>query len=80
MSKHKDVILLSHSMTDRIQTLTQEAGRRQCHELHLTYPNIISKPGEVLLRAVVITDLLVAASWMLQEEQERHGKKGRQVN
>lgn len=59
MSKHKNV---THSITDRTQIQTEEAGRRQCHELHLTYPNIISKPGEVLLRAVIVTNLLVTAS------------------
>lgn len=59
MSKHKDV---SHRITDRTQIQTQEAGHRQCHELHLTYPNIISKPGEVLLRAVIVTNLLITPS------------------
>lgn len=59
MSKHKDV---THRITDRTQIQTQEAEQRRCHELHLTYPHIISKPGEVLLRAVIVTNLLITAS------------------
>lgn len=68
MSQHKDVTLLTHSETDRTKIQTQEAG---CHELHLTYPNIIAKPGEVLLRAVVVADLLVAASCVIGKERNR---------
>lgn len=72
MSQHKDVTLLTHSETDGTQIQTQEAG---CRELHLTYPNIIAKPGEVLLRAVVVADLLVAASCVIGKERNRKEKK-----
>lgn len=65
MSKHNTLTLLTPRMTDMTQTQTQEAGGRQCQELHLTYPNIIAKPGEVLLRAVIVTDLLVTASYII---------------
>lgn len=68
MSQHKDVTLLTHSETDGTQIQTQEAG---CHELHLTYPNIIAKPGEVLLRAVVVADLLVAASCAIGKRKKQ---------
>ena len=43
-------------------TLRPEAARRRRLAVHLTYPNVISKPGEILLRAVVVSNLLVAAS------------------
>lgn len=65
MSQRKEVTLLTHGVTDRTQTHThtQEAERRRCHDL--TYPDVIAKPGEVLLRAVIVTDLLVAAACMI---------------
>lgn len=61
--------LLTHGVTDGTQTQTAEAERRRCHALHLTYPNIIAEPGEVLLRAVIVTNLLVAASYMSGKEK-----------
>lgn len=69
MSQHKDVTLLTHSMTDRTQKQTPEAERRQCHDL--TYPDVIAKPGEVLLRAVIVTDLLVTAAYMIGREKQK---------
>lgn len=50
-------------------TLSTHGGGRQ-RELRLTYPNVVAEPGEVLLRAVVVTDLLIAAPCRKKEEKK----------
>lgn len=50
------------SAHDRLDAHTGEAERGRRHRLGLTYPNIVAEPGEVLLRAVVVADLLITPS------------------
>lgn len=52
------------------------SGRQR--KLSLTYPNVVAKPGKVLLRAVVVTDLLIAAPWQEGEREKGKGKKKKQ--
>lgn len=41
---------------------TNSRGWQRKKKLSLTYPNVVAEPGEVLLRTVVVTDLLIAAT------------------
>lgn len=56
--------------TTLVMGLSTDGSGRQCK---LTYPNIVAEPGEVLLGAVVVTDLLIAATCRRARGKEAEG-------